>query len=165
MKKSSINILIVALILSGLMAIALFFFLENTKEDFPEKITVSENGVTESLLPITDLRLKPTDTKEYSVNLVCDASGDYLVSLDYVEKLDRGMKSFVVVTVSCDGEIIYYGSLTALLDTDLVLEFERTLSADDPTVINFKYHMPREIGNEAQGTYSDFNIKLTIKKS
>ena len=52
-----------------------------------------------------------------------------------------------------------------LLDTDLIIEFEETLEADEPRVITFRYEMPYETGDEAQGTYADFNIKLTINKS
>ena len=165
MKNRSVNILIVSFILIGLFAVALIVFLEHTKDTFAENITVSSEGVTESLLPVRDLRLHPTESKEYSVNLVCAASGGFHVTLDFEEKADGGMKEFVTVTVRCDGELLYEGPLTELLDGDVAVQFEVELYEKDPRVISFTYTMPRDVGNEAQGTYSDFDMHLMIEKS
>ena len=165
MKNKSINILIVSLLLLAVMAVVLITFLTKAKEDFPKNITVDSDGVTESILPVRDLMLNPTESKEYSVNLVCDASGSYLITLDYVEKVDGGMKHFVDVTVTCGDIILYNGSLSNLLDTDTVLEMEGELQSEDPLVLTFRYEMPRGVGNEAQGTHSDFDIVLKIAKT
>ena len=165
MKNKNINMLIVALLLAGLMAVMLIFFLEDAHDSFEEDIKIDQDGVLESTLAVRNLHLIPAQSREYKVNLVCKASGGYFVSLDYVEDKDGGMKEFVVVTVSCNGKLIYNGSLKTLLDTDLVLEFEEELYSDTPAVIVFNYSMPYEIGNEAQGTYADFDIKLNINKS
>jgi hypothetical protein len=165
MKNKNINMLIVALIMAGLMAFMLAVFIEDTHDKFQEKITVDADGVTETTLEVRDLALIPTQKSEYSVNLVCAASGGYFVYLDFTEEKDGGMKPFVVVTVSCDGKQVYSGRLNELLDSDYIIEFEAELEAKEPRVISFKYEMPYETGNEAQGTYADFNIKLTIKKN
>ena len=165
MKNRSINLLIVSLLLIAAMAVTLIVFLEKAKEDFPKNITVDGDGVTESILPVRDLSLNPTESKEYSVNLVCAASGTYVITLDYVEKVDGGMKSFVDVSVTCGDLLLYSGSLSDLLDTDTVLEMEGELKADDPLTLTFRYEMPKSVGNEAQGTYSDFDIDLKITKA
>lgn len=165
MKNKNINMLIVALLMAGIMAVMLFVFIDGAHDEFGENITVDANGATETVLEVRDLQLIPAQKSEYSVNLVCEASGDYYVYLDYLEEKDGGMKPFVLVTVSCDGKELYKGGLKELLDTDLIIEFEETLEADEPRVITFRYEMPYETGDEAQGTYADFNIKLTINKS
>ncbi|MBR5140665.1 MAG: hypothetical protein IKV16_06370 [Clostridia bacterium] len=165
MKNRSINILIVAIFLLTLMSITLVFFLQKAEEDFPKDIRVKQDGVTQTILPIRDLRLNPTESKEYTVDLFCAASGSYNVSLDYTEMADGGMKPFVNVIVRVNGALMYEGGLDSLLTTDEVISFETELSADDPVVLSLTYLMPREIGNEAQGTYSDFNILLSIKKT
>ena len=165
MKNRSINLLIVSLLLIAAMAVTLIVFLEKAKEDFPKNITVDGDGVTESILPVRDLSLNPTESREYSVNLVCAASGSYIITLDYVEKVDGGMKPFVNVTVTCGELTLYTGSLSDLLDTDIVLKMEGDLYAEDPLTLTFRYEMPESVGNEAQGTYSDFDIDLKIQKS
>ncbi len=95
--------LIVGIILLSLMAVMLVVFLWDAEEKFPKEITVSADGVTESILPIRDLHLNPTETKEYNVNLFCRASGGYNVYLDFEETEDGGMKPFVDVAVKVDG--------------------------------------------------------------
>ena len=164
MKNRSLNILITALCLVGIMAVILAVFIEHVHEEFEEKITVSAEGVTETVLPVRDLKLNPTESKEYSVNLVCAASGSYNVFLDYVELEDGGMKPFVNVTVKADGAVVYEGGLAALLDGNEVVQFESNLFAVKPCVITICYLMPYEIGNEAQGTYANFDVHLKIVK-
>ena len=165
MKAKTFGIFIVAFILLAAIAVSLYVLIAYAKEVFPENITVHSEGVTESILPVRDLRLNPSESKSYSVNLVCEASGLYLVTLDFIETLDGGMKDFVNVTVLSDGTEVYSGALGKLISGEINAQFEAELSADDPVVITVLYQMPRGIGNEAQGTYSDFDVKLSVKKS
>ena len=165
MKAKNIQLLMFSMLLVISMGVALVAFLGMAKERFPENITVSENGVTESTLPIRDLQLNPTESREYSVNLVCDATGSYNIYVDYEEKNDGGMKPFIEVTVKLGGEIVYVGSLATLLNTDMVIEMEGELDESEPLVLSFCYLMPYEIGNEAQGTFSEFDTHIKIKKS
>jgi hypothetical protein len=164
-KQIRVNVLIFGLLIVGAMAVVLLVFLIKAKEEFPDHITVSQDGVTESILPVRNLKLHPSESKEYSVNLVCAASGGYHIYLDFEETQDGGMKHFVNVSVSVGGELTYEGSLLGLLDGDEVVYFERELYEVEPQVITISYLMPHEIGNEAQGTYADFDVHLKIKKS
>lgn len=165
MKNKNINMLIVAFLLLGVMSVVLTFFIGKAKEDFPKNIEIKENGITEGILTVRDLKLNPTESKEYSVNLVCAASGSYFIFLDYEETKDGGMKQFIDVTVKFDGEVVYEGGLDSLLDGDDVIELEGELSATEPLVITICYLMPYSVGNEAQGTYADFDIHFKIEKS
>ena len=164
MKNRSINMLIVALLLLGAFAVAINVFLGIAKRDFPKYITVSANGVTESILPIRDLQLNPAESKEYTVNLVCAASGSYYIYLAFEEEEDGGMKNFVDVTVFAGETQVYSGALAELIEGKLI-EFEGVLQEKDPLPVTLRYEMPYETGNEAQGTYADFNVRLKIKKS
>lgn len=165
MKAKSFGILVVAFILLAAISVTLIVFIEHARERFPEDITVHSEGVTESTLPVRDLRLNPSESKEYSVNLVCLASGSYHVALDFLETVDGGMKKFVNVHVSCDGVEAFSGSLADLFHEGSLVEFETELHETEPVVITVKYEMPRETGNEAQGTYADFDVHLKITKS
>ena len=165
MKKTSVNILIVSLLLMGVMGVMLIVMLGDAREDFKENITVSADGVTEEVLAVRDLTLTPTEKKTCTVNLVCAASGSYDVILVYEETKDGGMKPYVNVTVTCDDETVFEGSLATLLDSETEITFAGELHESETLPVTFTYEMPREIGNEAQGTYSDFDVHLTIEKS
>jgi hypothetical protein len=164
MKTRSINILIVSLLLLGVMAVMLIVLVEKAHDDFEGNITVTQNGETEKTLSVSGLKLNPTESREYSVNLVCLASGKYTVKADFEEKTDGGMKHFVNVTASIDGKCVYEGTLFQLLDGKEFFEFETELYEKDPAVLTIKYEMPYHIGNEAQGTFCDFYVHLSVKK-
>ena len=164
MKNKNINMLIIALLLLGSIAFSLIAFLTKVKEDFQENITVSESGVTEKAVKVRNLSLNPTDSREYSINLVCEASGKYLVSIEYDEKDDGGMKEFVNVTIKANDDMVYEGTLIDLIDNAPTVEFEGELYAKDPVVITINYAMPYEVGNEAEGTSADFDVIVKIAK-
>ena len=165
MKNKNINMLITAMILIIVFSVMLAVFLAMAHDEFDDNITVTVDGVTEKTLKVRDLRLSPTEKKEYVVGVFCSASGGYDISLTYVETLDGGMKPFVNVWVECEGVRVYEGTLVDLLDGGTVIRFAGELEAKDPLPITFCYEMPYEIGNEAQGTSADFDIKLKIEKN
>lgn len=161
----NIGIMIVAFLLFVVLSVILIVFLIRAHENFEKNIKVKENGVTEAVFAVRDLALVPTESREYHINLVCEASGGYHVFLDYNEKKDGGMKHFVEVTVKVDGKTVHVGSLAELIDDGKTVTFDSELYADDPVVITVVYRMPDDVGNEAQGTYADFDICLKIVKS
>ena len=167
MKNRSFYILITAMVLLSIMAVLLIFFLFNADQKFEGSIMVKENGITETLIPVRDLVLSPGVEKDYDVKLICDASGSYFVRIDFQEKADGdgGMKEFVDVIVEFDGKEVYQGRLTELIDEGFVIDTEHELKAKDPVDVTFRYIMPMEIGNEAQGTYAYFDVHIVIEKS
>ena len=165
MKNRSYNILIVASILFILLSIMLLLYLDNAHKTFEGDIEVNEFGVTETVIPVRDLTLTPGDTKNYDVNLFCKATGSYHVTIDFIEDEDGHMKHFVNVVVLADDEQVYEGPLTELIDEKPTIIFDAVLDESEPTVLTFIYEMPVETGNEAQGTFSNFDIRVNIKKN
>ena len=159
--------LIVGMLVLVMMSIMLVVFLDKAHDDFPKDVTVSANGVTEKLLNVRNMTLLPTDKREYSVNFYCAASGLYDMEIDYIEKKDGGMKSHVNVSILFDGDVVYSGRLSELLDKerDPIVKFDGQLHETKPMTVTFVYEMPGEVGNEAQGTWSDFDIRFTVSKS
>lgn len=165
MKKHTYYIIIVAMLLLIAFSIMLIIFLHNADEIYEGNIRVRENDVTETTIPVRDLVMNPGVEKEYHVDLICDATGSYFIHIDFEEKKDGGMKDFVEVTILSNDKRVYQGPLTALLDDKLIFEFIGELDESEPHVLTFKYMMPLETGNEAQGTSSNFDIHIVIKKA
>ena len=166
MKNKSLNMLIVALLIIAAMSVMLFVFLDDAHDSFRDDVTVSANGVTEKILNVRDLKLLPTEKNEYSVNFYCAASGLYGMTVDYVEKKDGGMKDYVNVTVLFADEVVYTGRLSELLDEkkDVLVNFEGQLHEVKPMTVTFIYEMPGNVGNEAQGTWADFDVCFKVTK-
>ena len=164
MNKKTVFIIISALLMLALMASMLLMLMMKAHENFPKNIKVRENGVTEDVFTIRDLQLNPTESKEYEIDLVCDASGDYNITLTYEELQHGTMKYYVDVAVKANGEVVYEGKLSALIDDKEVISFDGVLLAEEPLVVTVIYTMPYETGNEAQGTSADFDLYLKVKK-
>lgn len=165
MKNKNINMLIISFLVIAAFAVMLIIYVGNAKTTFSENIKVSQDGLTEDVIAVRDLRLNPTESKEYSVNLVCAASGTFAFDLNFIEKIDGGLKPFINVTITADGNVVYQGTLEDLINNGLTVSFKGELHAKEPLVLTFHYEMPREIGNEAQGTYSDFDINIKVEKT
>ena len=165
MKNKSINMLIVAFVLLAVFSIVITVYIFQAREDFDDDIIVNEGGVTEAIFKERSLKLVPTEKKELEVNLFCKASGEYHVTVDFIELADGGMKHFVNVTVLCGGVTVYEGDLATLLDdpNEKVI-FDSELYSKDPTPVIIRYEMPYETGNEAQATTADFNVHFKINK-
>ena len=164
MKNKNINMLIISFLVISAFAVMLIIFVGTAKRDFSENIKVRQDGLTEGVIPVRDLRLNPSESKEYSVDMVCAASGTFAFELSYEEKTDGGLKQFINVTITADGAVVYQGSLQDLINNGLKVNFKGELQAKEPLVLTFHYEMPREIGNEAQGTYSDFDVHIKVEK-
>ena len=164
MNKKTVFIIISALLMLGLMASMLILLVMNAHEDFSKNIKVREDGVTEDVFTVRDLRLSPNQSKEYEVDLVCDASGAYNITLEYEEKQHGTMKHYVDVVVKANGETVHEGKLSSLMDKHEIVSFDGNLFAKKPLTVTVIYTMPYEIGNEAQGTSADFNVHLKITK-
>ena len=148
----------------GIFAIMLITFLGQAHEDFPKNITIDAGETTDTVFTVRDLQLSPAEYEEYTVNLVCAASGSYHISLEYTQTRDGGMSDFVNVVVIAKDQVVYRGPMNALLQGEVV-SFDGELQAKDPLPVTIRYEMPYEIGNEAQGTSADFDVRVRIKKS
>ena len=98
------------------------------------------------------------------INVYCKAEGSYSVVLDYNETEDGGLKKFVDVEVKLNDETIYTDSLEDLLMEGETIDFSTDLFSATPAVIKIIYKMSDKIKNEAQETFADFDIKLSIEK-
>lgn len=160
-KRRTRNILILTLCVYVLIGIAFFFYIRTVQNDFPKEITVEVNGTTTSLLKIGEFNLKPGEDREYVVNLKSKVSGDYKINLDFTEITYSELKRFINVEIIVRDDESYYRTLSELLDSEEKIEFMSSLKWDMATRILIRFHMPIEVGNEAQGTVADFNVVLT----
>ncbi|MBR2970909.1 MAG: hypothetical protein IKC48_03840 [Clostridia bacterium] len=163
MKKRSLNILIVALAVVAVFAGMLVVYLNDAKDNFADSITLSNDGVTETVVSVNDLSLIPTQKKDYSISLQAEIEGTFDVVLDFAETRDGGMKQFVLVTIKSGDSVVYEGGLSDLLDdTDVVFQVE--IESGKAVDVNICYEMPESVGNEAQGTSADFDVHFRIEK-
>ena len=158
MSRLGITVLIVSLCVLAATGGLLAANTQIAHEEFEENITLSKEGATNATLCVQNLTLCPSTSRTYTVHLKCKASGTYRILLDYEEKNDGGLKPFVNVTVRVGGEDAWQGTLAELLDGQTVPTLTGELQAKEPFDVQVIYTMPEQVGNEAQDTFSDFEI-------
>ena len=164
--RKSIKMFMLFLVISVTTFVGIFmwFEIQNAHDDFGEDIVIESNGQTIKNFSIDDLMLNPGQSKDYMVNLVCKAEGTYSIILDFNEIKNGGLKNFVDVDVFVGESLIGTKTLDELLTDGQTLTFSVDLLGDKPVALKMVYKMSNEIKNEAQGTYADFDLKLTIEK-
>lgn len=159
-KRNIILIAIVAVILAGVVLLAVVMFNNN---EFIKNITLSEDGVTHETLEFSANGLHPGETRAYTLNLKSVITDRYIISFAFEETKDGELKNYIDVILTY-GDEKYECKLADLLDGQ-TLSFENVaIEADETAVITITYYMPEDVGNEAQKTTADFDIILTATR-
>ena len=153
----------IAAVLLLLVGVALMAVLLTTPNNtLVHDVTLDDNQVTHDSLNFSVNGLLPGQERGYTVNLKGTRSGNYAVSLEFVEKNEGALKNYIDVTVRCgENERIY--KLSELLGGTTV-SITCKVTAAQPTVIQVIYTIPQEVGNDAQNATADFVINLTAEQ-
>ena len=85
----------------------------------------------------------------------------YVVTLDFNELKDNGLKSLVNVRLMLGDIPMYEGTLESLLADGTTVTFECAPSDDNKVSMKVIYSMSVDVGNEAMGASADFLVTLT----
>lgn len=129
---------------------------------FKKEITIVQDGVTIDNMEIKALQIHPGESVDYQVWLNSKASGNYSLVMKFNETVDGGLKEFITVNI-IDSSYNVIKGLDEILSGDQV-EFVCGITADKPYIIDVKYKMPIQTGNEAMNTNASFNIEFVIQK-
>ncbi|MBO5046370.1 MAG: hypothetical protein J6C93_05820 [Clostridia bacterium] len=161
MKKHALLSLIVSLCSLAVFGVMLAFQIEKSHDDFEESITVKSGESTSETLEFKALSLIPGESVEYTISLKSDLVSNYLITLEFDETEDLGLKAFVDAVVSIGGTELYRGTLTDLFAGDpLSFEYEIKEEAQEISIV---YSMDREVGDSAQGAECKFDVLFTAE--
>lgn len=123
----------------------------------------SNDKVVNNVISINDLNLQPGSSKSSIIELECINTNSYKITLIFQETEAGSLKNYLDVEIFYNNKLIYKDKLSKLLSCDDVFindEFSKN-DVDEVTII---YMLPQEIGNEAQGTITKFDIKILIEQ-
>lgn len=163
MRNISRNLLIICSCLLTLVAIAVLVFIVVIQSTFTDKIVIRSNKEIHKIVEVADLKLIPTESKEYEIELNSYTSGDFKITLDYNELKDGGMKDFVDVKIIIEEKTIYEGKLTELFENNV--SYNLRVESGYSSKILIIYSMAESVGSEAENTYADFEIDFGIKRA
>lgn len=163
-KSKSIWILISSFIMVFFISVAVIFNNIDAREDFTNSVKIDGDGYAETTCEIRSLQLHPSESKDYSIEVAPEFGGEYEITINFNEITNGGLKEFVNVSVSI-GDKIYTYLLKNLLDEKNTIKILQNFSKEKPLELIISYAMPYEVGNEAQGVFADFDVKIIFNKA
>jgi hypothetical protein len=165
MSNKTKNMLIACtFILLLLVTVVLGYFIV-VRRNFTNTIVIKNNKEIHNIMEVSNLRLLPSESKEYEISLSSRISGDFIITMNYNENKDGGMKEFVDVKIMIKDDVIYDGKLSELFNEEAILTYKFTVTDGYESKILILYSMDESVGNEAERTYADFEIDFTVKNN
>lgn len=146
-----------------ILGFVVWMIVNNFSDD--KEVDFDAEGFHETV-SIEGLALVPGDERDYSFKLKCRDKGEYQVGLRMVEKPegDGGLKEFINVKIVLDDKVLYEGSLKEVLLGEAVIYGEPVSFSRESVDLVITYAMPIEVGNEAMGTFADFDMTLMVSE-
>ncbi len=162
MTKNTRNIIMCTLIIVGSLLIVAGVLMNlwiHTSDDNQSVIEVEvEEGKTESV-EFKNFGLVPGSMHEYTIKFKGDRAKQYDLTLDFVEKEDKGLKNFAYVKIISNGETIYDKLLADAFEDDSI-ELFVDFKGKENTELVIVYYLPTEVGNEAKKAESVFELQF-----
>ncbi len=132
-------------------------------KDFEKDVTIVLDGETLKSLDVSLTGFYPGMSKEYVIALKCEAEGEYEVSLSFEKKGTGELQNYIQTEIEVDGERVAMSELKSFFDGETAV-FDCNLTKSKSVKLVIRYTMPQEVGNEAQGATSDFDLVVSASK-
>ncbi len=134
-------------------------------EEDQEVIKVSlEEGVPEKV-EFKNLAMIPGEVATFDAQIYSDIRSNCTLEIEFEELTDKAqnnrLKEYVVAAIHVNGEFLCEKPLSELLDGETLTLEDCKLNNTDGLALTFTYVMPLDVGNEAQGADTIFNVVLT----
>lgn len=155
-----------ALIIVGCVLAGILLHKQGDGENTVE-IRFEEESAAE-VVEFHELTLNPGDSEVYSLMLTNQLSGDCSLTVDFSPADDHpssnSMAQYVYAKVELNGETVYEMRLSELLRTE-AKTLECRMDTKKPIELRITYHMPEDVGNEAENTEAWFDLALTTTRN
>ena len=160
MKKGLIwAIVLVAAIIFGMILVIVQC---SADEAFIQNVKLDVNGIVREELDFSAGLLKPNDSCKYKIIVKPSMEGNYVISFEFEEEHDGGLSRFIDVSISYEDTVVE--TTLAELFAGKEVSFEGKLTMRKPAEIQVVFTM-QDVGNEAQGTSTDFSAYLTATRN
>ena len=160
-KIEKVLFIIISIIVSvSLLIIFISFIYNNFKRTSFEIIT--NETINNNVISIDNLDLKPGMSQTSNIKFVCKRSGHYQIDFDFIENSYGDLNKYVVLMVIKDDVVLLNDYLDNIYQNNDFL-IDEYFTKDEEINLKLKFEMNEDVGNEAEGTKTDFDIKITIR--
>ncbi len=118
-----------------------------------------EDGVSEKV-EFKSFHILPGESCSYVLRLNMKTAGDYKLQLDFERVSSHNLEKYVNVKILVGGRTLCDTPLFEFLSADCQ-GISYTMNSGLPENIEIIYYIPEEVGNEAQGAYTTFDLHIT----
>lgn len=161
--KSTMLLMLVAFCIAAMTGMGIIYYTQTAKDGFElgESVTLRPEGETTITQEVAELSLIPGTSQSYSVEMKCMAENTYAINVSFTETGSSSLRGFAFVEAYLDGILLGKASLDDLLG-GMTFDTECKLYASSAAVLELRYNMPLEIGNEAEGTVASFDVNISV---
>lgn len=161
--KSTMLLMLAAFCIAAMTGMGIILYTQNAKDTFEigEDVTLRPEGETTITQEVTELSLIPGTSQSYSVEMKCKAENNYAINVAFTETGGSPLRQFTFVEVYLNGGLIGRASLDDLLRGE-AFDTECKLYADTSAVLELRYDMPLDVGNEAEDSFASFDVTITV---
>lgn len=132
---------------------AIYYVIINTHQNLKENVEVVINGDLSETFKANIYGLYPGKTLDYNININNKKSKNYEIRMKF-HTSDGGLLSDYILVDIKTNDMSIQKNLTELLNG------EEVFLGENASTITISYTMPKEVGNESQGTSVSFLIDL-----
>lgn len=141
----------------ALIGIVLFSYFRNTSKNM-NNITITINEEITTKLDVDLKEINPGSEEKYSINLDSEDLSLYCISLQFLEKDNKGnLDEYLTLVLNANDYKIEKNLHEVLVNEE---KFDLGVNVKN---IYVAYKMDESVGNEAQNATTDFSINLTAK--
>lgn len=157
-RKKIINIALIVMCVVILLGVVLtIYFL--TADKHVIKVSIEPERAKE--IRFEELYLRPDESCEYTLLLSSEYAQEYRLILRFEDQNPAlTLKKYAYVRLEKDGEVLCDTRLSEIFEQpsiELTVDFTDGKKND----IRIIYHMPEDVGNEAQNAEADFTLLVT----
>lgn len=160
--KDKILLTIISLFLFLSIVVIFIPLISQSRNNRYFRITSNEQ-VINNVISINDLSLEPGNSKRSKIELECISTNKYKLTLLFQEKETGMLKDYLDVEVYYNNDLIHKDNLNTMFNSDGVSIIDDFYSGSNYE-IKIIYILPNDIGNEAQGAKTKFDIEILIEQ-
>ena len=134
-------------------------------DDNRDVIKVSLESGVPGKVEFENLAMVPGEIVTFESQIYSDISSKCTLERAFEEHAEKAinsnLKNYVVAAVHVNGAFLCEKPLAELLDGEVLVIDDCKLNKTDPLNITFTFIMPLDVGNEAQGADTIFDVVLT----
>ena len=148
------------MIVVGIILSTVLYYVNRKTSSENFTVILKEDTLTAAPFSVALTGMRPGEPEEYTVLLKAEKEAERKIYMEFREIENKGLPQFVEIEIFANGESVAKMPMEDIFEAEPVC-FTCRASMKEPVQIKIVYLMSQDVGNEAMGTSSKFEIKIS----